>query len=62
MLVIKVAEDELKFFDDLRKKYPERVFVRTEHGFDMSTSTQIAINVADILEIVIPAILAAIEM
>lgn len=62
MLVIKVAEDELKFFDDLRKKYPERVFVRTEHGFDMSTSTQIVINVGDILEIVIPAILAAIEM
>ncbi len=62
MLVVKVAEDELKFFDDLRKEYPERVFVRTEHGFDMSTFTQIVINVGDILEIVIPAILAAIEM
>lgn len=32
MLVIKMTDNELKFFDDLRNKYPDNILIRTEHG------------------------------
>lgn len=62
MLIIKITENELKYFDDLLNNYPDNIFVRTEHGFDMSSSVQITIDLADILGIMIPSIIAGVEM
>lgn len=62
MLVIKVTENELKCFDDLRNKYPDNILIRTEHGFDMNSTVQITIDVADMLEVIIPSIIAVIEL
>lgn len=62
MLIIKISENELKFFDVLQSNYPENVLVRIEHGFDMNSSVQIVIDLADILEIIVPTIVASIEM
>lgn len=36
--------------------------MKTEHGFDMSSSVQIVIDLAEKIEILAPSILAAIEM
>lgn len=62
MLVIKMTDNELKFFDDLRNKYPDNILIRTEHGFDMNSTVQITIDVADMLEVIIPSIIAVIEL
>ena len=62
MLYITITENEQSYFDELKNQYPDRVFIRTSHGLDMVTTTQVVIDVADILEVVLPAILAAINL
>lgn len=62
MLVLKLTEEDLKYFDDLLSTFPNNIFVRTEHGFDMTSSVQIVIDLSDILEVLVPYIVAAIEM
>lgn len=62
MLYISICEDEKKYFKDLLNGFPENVLLKTEHGFDMSSSAQVVINVADIATVMIPSIIAAVEM
>ncbi len=62
MLILKTTENELKFFENLRNEYPENVWIKTEHGFDMNSSVQVVIDMAGILEVLIPSVIAAIEM
>ena len=62
MLIIKIAEDELDYFNDIKNNYPQNVIVKTQHGFDMNSSVQIVEDISDILDVVLPSIMAAIEM
>ncbi len=62
MLIIKIGEDELQYFSEIKNEYPQSVIVRTEHGFDMGTSVQVMIDISKILEVALPSILAAIEL
>lgn len=62
MLIIKIAEDELDYFNDIKNNYPQNVIVKTQHGFDMNSSVQIVVDISDILDVVLPSIMAAIEM
>lgn len=57
-----MTENELKCFDELRNKYPDNILIRTEHGFDMNSTVQITIDMADMLEVIIPSIIAVIEL
>ena len=59
MLYITITENEQSYFDELKSQYPDRVFIRTDHGLDMVTTTQVVIDVAEILEVVLPSILTA---
>lgn len=52
MLYITITENEQSYFDELKSQYPDRVFIRTDHGLDMVTTTQVVIDVAEILEVV----------
>lgn len=61
MLIIKIAENELNYFKELKEEFPNNVIVKTEHGFDMNSSVQLVINIADILDVMLPAIIAAVE-
>lgn len=62
MLYITITENEQSYFDELKSQYPDRVFIRTDHGLDMVTTTQVVIDVAEILEVVLPSILTAISL
>ena len=62
MLIIKISEDELDYFNDIKNNYPQNVIVKTQHGFDMNSSVQIVVDISDILDVVLPSIMAAIEM
>lgn len=62
MLIIKIAEDELDYFNDIKNNYSQNVIVKTQHGFDMNSSVQIVVDISDILDVVLPSIMAAIEM
>lgn len=61
MIIIRMAEADLKYFEKLRREYPDNIIVKTEHGFDMNSSVQIVINTADILTVMLPSIIAAVE-
>lgn len=61
MIIIRMAEADLKYFEKLRREYPDNIIVKTEHGFDMNSSVQIVINTADILAVMLPSIIAAVE-
>lgn len=56
------SEEELRFFDTLHEQFPDNVLIRTEHGFDMSSTIQVVVDVAGILNIVIPSVVAAVEL
>lgn len=57
-----LTEEELKFFDKLQNSFQDNVLIRIEHGFDMSSTVQVVVDVTDILEIVIPSLIAAVEL
>lgn len=61
MLYISLSNEELTHFDKLQELFPDQIFVKTEHGFDMSSSVQIVIDVSDILKESLPYIVAAVE-
>ena len=61
-LRITLAEEDLKYFEDFQKNYPEYYSVKTEDGFDMTSTTQVIVELADKLEVLAPTILAAVEM
>ena len=56
-----LTNEEVAFFNELQKTYPDHVFIRTEHGFDMSSSIQVTIDLSNILQVAIPAIVSIIE-
>ena len=57
-----LSEEEIICFDELQKQYPDRVFIRVEHGFDMSSTVQVVIDLSDILQTAVPAIISAVEI
>lgn len=61
MIIIRTTEADLKYFEKLKKEYPDNIIVKTEHGFDMNSSIQIVIDTADILAVMLPSIIAAVE-
>ena len=61
MLHISLSNEEVIYFDKLQELFPNQVFVKTEHGFDMSSSVQVVIDVSDILKESLPYIVAAVE-
>ena len=61
MLHINLSNEEILYFDKLQELFPNQVFVKTEHGFDMSSSVQVVIDVSDILKESLPYIVAAVE-
>lgn len=56
-----ITNEEVSFFSELKNTYPDYVFIRTEHGFDMSLSIQVTIDLSNILQVAIPAIVSIIE-
>ena len=61
MLYINLSNEELMYFNKLQELFPSQIFVKTEHGFDMSSSIQIVIDISDILKESLPYIIAAVE-
>ena len=61
MLYISLAKDELEFFDEVQERFPDNILVKTEHGFDMSSSVQVVIDISEILKDSLPIIVAAVE-
>lgn len=61
MLYINLSKEELMYFDKIQERFPNHVLVKTEHGFDMSSSVQIVIDVSEILKESLPYIVAAVE-
>ena len=61
MIIIRMAETDLKYFEKLKREYSDNIIVKTEHGFDMNSSVQIVINADDILSVMLPSIIAAVE-
>lgn len=61
MLFIDLAEEELKYFDDMKSKFPDNMIIKKERGFDASTSVQVVIDVAEILKESIPYIVGIVE-
>ena len=56
-----ITNEEVSFFSEMQNTYPDHVFIRTEHGFDMSSSIQVTIDLSNILQVAIPAIVTTIE-
>lgn len=56
-----ITNEEVSIFSELKNTYPDYVFIRTEHGFDMSLSIQVTIDLSNILQVAIPAIVSIIE-
>lgn len=56
-----LSKKEVVLFNELQNTYPDNIFIRMEHGFDMSSSIQVVIDVSDILQVAIPAIVSTIE-
>ena len=56
-----ITNEEIAFFNELQNTYPDQVFIRTEHGFDMSSSIQVTIDLSNILQVAIPAIVTTLE-
>ena len=61
MLFIDLAEEELKYFDDMKSQFPDNMIIKKERGFDASTSVQVVIDVAEILKESIPFIVGIVE-
>lgn len=61
MLLIDLAEEELKYFDNMKSQFPDNMIIKKERGFDASTSVQVVIDVADILKESIPFIVGIVE-
>lgn len=61
MLLINLAEEELRFFDDVKKHFPDNMIIKKDRGFDGSSSVQVVIDVASILKESIPYIVAVVE-
>ena len=61
MLFINLAEEELKYFDDMKSQFPDNMIIKKERGFDASTSVQVVIDVAEILTESIPFIVGIVE-
>ena len=61
MLYIDLAEEELGFFEELYGRFPNKIIISKEMGFDTATSVQIVIDVAEILKESIPYIVTAVE-
>ena len=61
MLFIDLAEEELKYFDNMKSQFPDNMIIKKERGFDASTSVQVVIDVADILKESIPFIVGIVE-
>lgn len=57
-----LTEEEVSYFCELQDLYPDKVMIRTEHGFDMSSTIQVVIDISDILETAVPAIISAVEL
>ena len=57
-----LTEEELKFFNKLQSDFPDNVLVRIDHGFDMSSTVQVVVDITDILELVIPSLIATVEL
>lgn len=53
-----ITNEEVSIFSELKNTYPDYVFIRTEHGFDMSLSIQVTIDLSNILQVAIPAIVS----
>lgn len=57
-----LSEEEIVCFNELQRRYPDRIFIRTEHGFDMSSTVQVVIDLSDILQAAVPSIISAVEI
>lgn len=57
-----LSEEEIVCFNELQRRYPDRIFIRTEHGFDMSSTVQVVIDLSDILQAAVPIIISAVEI
>ena len=61
MLLIDLAEEELKYLDDIKNQFPDNIIIKKTHGFDGESSVQVVIDVASILKESIPYIVAVVE-
>ena len=61
MLYINLSEEELGFFDDMKKQFPDNIIIKNTRGFDSAPSVQVVIDVAAILKESIPYIVAIVE-
>ena len=61
MLYIDLAEEELVFFDDMKRQFPDNIIIKNTRGFDSAPSVQVVIDVAAILKESIPYIVAIVE-
>lgn len=57
-----LTEEELKYFDKLQSDFPDNVLIKIEHGFDMSSNVQVVVDITGILEVLIPSVIAAVEL
>lgn len=62
MLYFTINEDEQELFDELMNEYPDNVWIRTDHGFDMITTTKVVIDINEILKTALPSIITAIQL
>ena len=61
MLFFDLAEEELKYFENMKSHFPDNMIIKKERGFDASTSVQVVIDVTEILKESIPYIVAIVE-
>lgn len=61
MILIDLSEEELRFFDEIEKCFPENMIVKKNRGFDGSSSVQVVIDVASILKECLPYIVGVVE-
>lgn len=61
MLYIDLAEEELVFFDDMKRQFPDNIIVKNVRGFSSAPSVQVVIDVAAILKESVPYIVAIVE-
>lgn len=61
MLFFDLAEEELKYFENMKSHFPDNMIIKKERGFDASTSVQVVIDVAEILKESIPYIVTTVE-
>lgn len=61
MLLIDLAEEELRFFDDIKNHFSDNIMIKKDRGFDGSSSVQVVIDVSTILKESIPYIVGVVE-